>query len=310
MKEISKMNTKSWLLLLLLSFLWGGSFFFVEIALTALPIFTIVFLRVFIGAIILLIFVLLTGREVPKDLKIWLHLFVMGFLNNVIPFCMIVSGQQFISSGFASILNATTPFFTVIVAHFLTRDEKINPGKVFGVILGFSGVFILIGFEPLQKGSNEIFGIFAILMAAISYSFAGIWGRRFKSLKIDPVVTSTGQLISSSLVLLPIMLLVDQPWNLSVPAINIWGAILGIALFSTALAYIIFFKILSSSGATNVMLVTLLVPISAILLGVFVLSEKFELQYLIGMAVISIGLAFIDGRLINRLKGKIRKISI
>ncbi len=304
MKEISKMNTKSWLLLLLLSFLWGGSFFFVEIALSALPIFTIVFLRVFIGAIILLVFLVVTGREIPKDKKVWLNLFVMGFLNNVIPFCMIVRGQQFISSGFASILNATTPFFTVIVAHFLTKDEKIDIRKILGVLFGFLGVFILIGFEPLKKGSNEIFGIMSILIAAISYSFAGIWGRRFRTLKVDPVVTSTGQLISSSFVLFPIMLIVDQPWNLSMPALNIWGAIIGIALFSTSLAYIIFFKILSSSGATNVMLVTFLIPISAILLGVFILSEKFEIQYLIGMVVIGIGLVFIDGRLIQRIKGK------
>jgi len=217
---------------------------------------------------------------------------------------MIVSGQQFISGGFASILNATTPFFTVLIAHFMTKDEKINIGKVFGVIFGFIGVFILIGFESLKNESNEIFGIIAILIAANSYAFAGVWGRRFKSLKIDPVVTSTGQLMSSSFVLLPIMLIVDQPWNLSMPTFNVLGAILGIALFSTSLAYIVFFKILSSSGATNVMLVTFLIPISAILLGVFILSEKFEIQYLIGMLVIGIGLIFIDGRLIRRIKGK------
>lgn len=303
MKEITKMNRKSWFLLLLLSFLWGGSFFFVEIALTALPIFTIVFLRVFLGALILLFFIFLSGREIPRSKKIWINLFVMGVLNNVIPFCMIVSGQQYISGGFASILNGTTPFFTVVVAHFLTRDEKINKGKILGVISGFLGVLILIGFESLQKGSNEIIGILAVLTAAISYSFAGIWGRRFKSLEIDPVVTSTGQLISSSLVLFPVMLIVDQPWKLSMPPANVWVAIGGIALFSTSLAYIIFFKILSSSGATNVMLVTFLVPISAILLGIFVLSEKFEIQYFAGMALIAIGLIFIDGRLIHKIKG-------
>ena len=162
MNEISMMNRKSWLMLFVLSILWGGSLFFVEIALTALPIFTIVFLRVFIGALILLGFLIVTGKTLPTNRRIWLNLFVMGILNNVIPFCMIVSGQQFISGGFASILNATTPFFTVIVAHLFTNDEKISLGKVSGVILGFLGVMILIGFDPLMKGSNKILGIVAI----------------------------------------------------------------------------------------------------------------------------------------------------
>jgi drug/metabolite transporter (DMT)-like permease len=304
MKEISNMNINSWLLLLLLSFLWGGSFFFIEIALTGLPIFTIVFLRVFIGTTILFAFLLITGKKIPKSKRIWLNFLVMGLLNNVIPFCLIVSGQRFISGGFASILNATTPFFTVIVAQFLTKDEKMNVGKAVGVIFGFFGVLILIGFESLLIGSNKLFGIIAVLIAAISYAFAGIWGRRFKSLNIDPVVTATGQLISSSFVLLPIMLTVNKPWNLPMPGLTVWGSVFGIALFSTALAYIIYFKILSTSGATNVLLVTFLLPISAILLGVFILSEQFYIQHLFGMIVIGIGLVFIDGRLLQRIRGQ------
>lgn len=295
------MNSKNWLRLLLLSILWGGSFFFVEVALTGLPIFTIVFLRVFIGAGILLAFILIRGHKIPKGKKIWLDFLVMGILNNAIPFCMIVSGQQFISGGFASLLNATTPFFTVATAHFLTKDEKVTFGKTTGVALGITGVAVLIGLETLTGSSNKFIGIMAVLTAAISYSFAGIWGRRFKSYNIEPVVPAAGQLICSSVLLLPVMLIVDAPWSLELPGMQVWTAVFGMALFSTALAYILYFRILSSSGATNVLLVTFLIPVNAILLGVFILSEVFKAQYLIGIFLIGLGLISIDGRLIMKI---------
>jgi len=298
------MDSKNWLRLLLLSLLWGGSFFFVEVALTALPIFTIVFLRVFFGAVILLLIILISGRKLPGGKKIWLDFLVMGTLNNVIPFCMIVSGQRYISGGFASILNATTPFFTVVVAHILTKDEKLNAGKIAGVVLGIAGVSILMGFETVLGESNKLIGIIAVLCAAVSYAFAGIWGRRFKTYGITPLAPAAGQLICSAVLLFPIVIIVDRPWTLDFPELNIWVAVLGIALFSTALAYILYFKILASSGATNVLLVTFLVPVSAILLGVFILSEVFKVQFLLGMIIIGLGLIAIDGRLIQRIGRK------
>ncbi len=288
------MNMNNWLLLLLLSFLWGGSFFFVEVALTELPIFTIVFLRVSMGAAILFVFILMTNRRIPRDRKMWFNFLVMGILNNVIPFCMITGGQQFISGGFASILISTTPFFGVVVAHLLTKDERINAGKILGVVLGLSGVSILIGFAPLRDGSNEFIGIIAVLGAALSYAFAGVWGKRFRSLGVDSVVIAAGQLICSTILLIPIMSIADKPWLLPVPSINVWGSVLGIALLSTSFAYIIYFKILSTSGATKVLLVTFLIPVSANLLGVLILSEEFHIQHLLGMFVIGIGLIVMD----------------
>lgn len=296
------MKKKDWLLLILLSILWGGSYFFVEIALTALPIFTIVFLRVFTAAILLLLFIFLSGRKLPKERKIWFTLFVMGILNNAIPFTMIVSGQQYINSGFASILIAATPFFTVTAAHFLTKDEKINISKITAVLFGILGVTVLIGFESLIWEANELKGIIFILIASLSYSTAGIWGKRFKSLDIDPVATATGQLICSSILLLPVMLISDKPWNLPFPPLEVWGAIIGIALFSTSIAYIVYFKILANYGATNVLLVTFLIPIVAVVLGILFLSEEFKVQYLLGMLIIGIGLLAIDGRLIQKIK--------
>lgn len=300
MSDISKMSIINWIQLIILSILWGGSFFFVEIALKELPIFTIVFFRVFIGFLILLLFVIFTGRKIVRDKKIWLSFLIMAILNNVIPFCMIVSGQRYISGGFASILNSVTPFITVIIAHFFTLDEKVTKSKIIGLIFGITGVATLIGYNPFKSQSIEVIGVFSILTASTSYACAGIFGRRFKKHKLDPVVTSTGQLFCSSIVLLPIMLLFNKPWTLQFPSFNTIGAILGIALFSTAIAYIIYFKILSNSGATNVLLVTFLVPISAVILGVLFLSEKFQMRQVLGMVIIGSGLIFIDGRLLKR----------
>ncbi|QEN08868.1 EamA family transporter [Oceanispirochaeta crateris] len=297
------MDKKNWLLLLLLSILWGGSYFFVAIALTGLPIFTIVFLRVFNGAALLVLFIFLTGRKLPGNGRTWLTLFIMGFFNNAIPFTMIVSGQQYVSSGFASILIAITPFLTVITAHLLTKDEKISSGKIVGIFLGILGVFILIGFESMQWGSKELLGSIFVLTATVSYSIASVWGKKFKSLNMDPVATAAGQLICSSLILLPLMLISDKPWQLPLPNIEVWGAIAGIALFSTAVAYIVYFQILRNSGATNVMLVTFLIPIIAVIMGVIFLSENFKIQYLYGMIMIGLGLVAIDGRLFQKIKG-------
>lgn len=294
------MSIKNWFLLIFLSMLWGGSFFFVEIALEELPIFVIVFFRVFIGFLFLFIFSLITKRKMVRDKNILLSFFIMGLINNVIPFSMIVSGQKYISGGLASILNSATPFITVIIAHFFTTDEKVSINKIVGLILGVFGVVILIGLNPLNIEGDELIGILSILTASTSYACAGIFGRKFKKYNLDPVVTSTGQLFSSSILLLPLMLFIDKPWNIKVLSGSSLGAILGIALFSTSIAYIIYFKILSSAGATNVLLVTFLVPVSAVLLGVLFLSEEFNLRQGLGMIIIGLGLLFIDGRVIKK----------
>ncbi len=296
------MNLTSWIQLITLSILWGGSFFFVKIALNDLPIFTIVFLRVALGSLLLLIFTTIKKKKLPNSKIIWFHFIVMGVLNNVIPFTLIVSAQKYIDSGFASILNATTPFFTIIIAHLFTKDESLSLKKVLGIIIGLSGVTILIGYKSIFSGKNELVGAIFMLIAALSYAFAGVWGKRFKSLKMDPIIISTGQLICSSVLLLPITLVVDKPWTLSLPSGQTWLAILGVALFSTSIAYIIYFKLLSSSGATNVLLVTLLIPVSALLLGVTILSEVFYIQYIYGIIIIGLGLVVLDGRILGRIK--------
>jgi len=295
------MSQYEWLLLVILSIVWGGSFFFVGVAVEVLPPLTIVALRVSLAALALLAVVHFTGLRMPTNPKIWIAFILMGILNNVIPFTLIVWGQTHIASGLASILNATTPLFTIVAAHFLTKDEKMTTRKLTGVIIGFAGVVIMLGHEALAGLGDSVFAKLAVLGAAISYSLAGIFGRRFAQSGIKPVVTATGQVTASSILLIPLAVFYDKPLTLPMPGFDIWFAIIGLALISTAFAYILYFRILSTAGATNLLLVTLLIPVSAILLGTAVLGEQLELKHMLGMGLISIGLLSIDGRAVQLL---------
>ncbi len=305
------MGPREWALLIILSILWGGSFFFAEVALEALPPLSVVFARVAIGALALLVLVHAAGLRLPRELRLWRAFFVMGALNNLIPFSLIVWGQTAITGGLAAILNATTPLFTVVLAHMLTRDERLTLAKLAGVVIGCLGVAVMIGPEVLGGLGIGGLGIavlaqLAVLAAALSYAFAGIYGRRFRD--TPPLVTATGQVTASTILLCPLALMVDQPWTLAVPGPAVtWavlGALLGLGLLSTAAAYVIYFRILASAGATNLLLVTFLIPVSAILLGVMVLSEQLTAAQLAGMGLIAIGLAAIDGRVLRWFGGE------
>ena len=299
------MSQYEWMLLIILSIVWGGSFFFVGVAVEALPPLTIVALRVSLAAFALLAIVYFTGLRMPINPKIWVAFIFMGILNNVIPFTLIVWGQTHIASGLASILNATTPLFTIVAAHFLTKDEKMTSNKIVGVIIGFTGVVIMLGHEALGGLGESVIAQLAILGAAISYSLAGIFGRRFAQAGIKPVITATGQVTASSLLLIPLAISYDKPFTLPMPGLEIWFAVVGLALISTAFAYILYFRILSTAGATNLLLVTLLIPVSAILLGTAILGEQLELKHFLGMGLISIGLLSIDGRAPQLITGSL-----
>lgn len=296
------MSTFAWALLVALSLLWGGSFFFVGVAVQELPTFTVVVARVALAAVILLTFMRLSGIPIPTSRSIWLAFFGMGFLNNAIPFTLIVWGQSYIASGVASILNATTPVFGVVLAHFLTSDEKVTGGKATGVLLGLLGVAAMIGGEAISDLGNDVLAQCAILAAAISYGFAGIFGRRFKRMGVAPVATAMGQVTASSVLLIPVMLVVDRPWMLPMPGVDTILSLIGVAVLSTAMAYVLYFKILEIAGATNLLLVTLLIPVSAIALGILFLGEVLALRHIVGMALIGSGLVAIDGRLWRRLR--------
>jgi len=293
----TRMGPLEWTLLLTLSVLWGGSFFFAEVALEALPPLSVVFARVAIGALALLALVRAAGLRLPREPALWRAFFAMGALNNVIPFSLIVWGQTAITGGLAAILNATTPLFTVLLAHRLTRDERLTPAKLAGCLIGFLGVAVMIGPEALGGLGVAVLAQLAVLGAALSYACAGIYGRRFRN--TPPLITAAGQVTASSLLLCPLALAVDQPWALSMPGPQTLAALLGLGLLSTAAAYVIYFRILATAGATNLLLVTFLIPVSAILLGVLLLSERVTAPQLAGMGLIALGLAAIDGRVLR-----------
>ena len=224
---------------------------------------------------------------------------VLGLLNNALPFVLYAYAQLRIESGLASILNATTPLWGVLVAHVFTRDERATPGKVAGVLLGFAGVAVMIGAGAGLGG--EAAAILMCLAATLSYAFAAIYARRFRALGIKPLTVATGQLVGASLLLLPFSVVLERPWDIAAPSLATWGAIAGFALICTSLAYWLYFRLLESAGATNALLVTFLIPVTAILLGALVLGEALDLRHYAGMALIALGLAAIDGRPFRRL---------
>jgi drug/metabolite transporter (DMT)-like permease len=292
------MKAGEWAMLLTLSVLWGGSFFFVGVAVTALPPLTIVVLRVGIAAMILNVAVRVMGIKMPRDAKSCAAFFSMGLLNNVIPFCLIAWGQTHIASGLAAILNATTPLLTVVVAHGLTDDEKMTGNRLVGVLVGLVGVVLVIGPAALHGLGTDVVAELAVLAAALLYAFAGIYGRRFRRMGITPIATATGQVSAAALTLLPGALWIDRPWELAPPGLAVCGAVIAMATFSTALGYILYFRILATAGATNLLLVTFLIPVSAITAGIVVLGEHLALRHFLGMALIGAALAVIDGRLL------------
>jgi drug/metabolite transporter (DMT)-like permease len=285
------MGAKTWALLAILSLLWGGSFLFVELALEGLPTLTVVWLRVAGAAGVLALWAALMGHGFAKGGAAWRALAVMGLLNNVLPFSLLVFAQGQIEAGLAAILNATTPLWTVLVAHVFTTDERITPAKALGIALGLGGVAVIAG-----GGAGQVVAIVACLGAALSYGLAGVWGRRFKAMGLAPPQVAFGMLASSSLILLPVWLVVERPWALAVPEAGVLWAVAALAILSTALAYLIFFRILASAGATFLSLVTLLIPPSALLLGIVVLGEALHLRHLAGMGLILLGLLAMDGR--------------
>lgn len=296
------MSATEWGMLIALSVLWGGSFFFNGVAVRELPTFTVVVGRVALAAVILVPVMHVMGVKIPASRRVWGAFMVMGLLNNVVPFSLFVWGQSQIASGVASILNATTPLFTVLVAHAFTSDEKLTAGKSTGVLIGFAGVTVMIAGDDLASLGGGFWGQLACVGGALSYAFAGVYGRRFGTMGISPLATAGGQIIASSLIMVPLMVIIDRPWTLPMPSLAAIGALIGIAALSTALAYILYFRILATAGATNLLLVTFLIPLSAIVLGIVVLGEVLEPRHLAGMALIAVGLAAIDGRLWPKIR--------
>ncbi|MEK9280253.1 DMT family transporter [Bradyrhizobium sp. ISRA442] len=289
----NRIDARDWSLLCVLSVLWGGSFFFNGAALRELPALTLVFLRVALGAIILLPLLRAQGIAFPNGFAGWRAFLAIGLLNNVAPFSLIVLGQTFIPSGLASILNATTPLFTVIVMA-AAGEEMLQMRRVAGVALGLVGVIVLRGWGADARAGQAL-GILLCLGGAFSYGLAALAARRLLK-DSPPLGTATFQLMASTFLMAIVVGAIEKPWRLPLPGVATWLAVLGLAGLSTALAYIVFFQILRRSGATNVMLVTLLIPVTAILLGWLVLGEPISAREIAGAMVIGSALLVIDGR--------------
>jgi drug/metabolite transporter (DMT)-like permease len=287
-------SATDWRLLILLSVLWGGAFYFAKVAVLEIPTLTLVFGRVAIAAAVLLVLTQLMRSPLPRDRETWQILGVMAVFNNVLPFTLIVWAQIHISVGLAAILNATSPLFGVFVAHALTADDKLSAGRVAGLIAGFVGVVLLIGPDLVGELGTHLWAQIACLFAACSYAFGAVYSRRLRGL--PPITVATGQLTMSALLLLPIVLAFDTPGIvMSVSHAALW-ALVALAVLSTAFAYLIYFRLIARAGATNALLVTFLIPVSAILLGMLLLSERLAPHQIAGMIAIFAGLAAIDGR--------------
>ena len=294
------MSTADWGIIMLLSLLWGGAFFLIELGLRGFPPNTLVFLRMALAVPPMLLILKVMGHRLPTDPKSWRQLFILGAINAAFPFILFFWGQTRIDSGLASILNATTPLWGVVTAHFLTRDEKATPARVIGVFLGLAGIIVMVGTEALGGISGSVLAQLACLAATLLYALAAVYGRTLSQSTMTPLVVATGQVVTAAIIMLPVILVLDQPWTLPTAGWDAWAGALGLAIPCTAIAYFFYFKLIDTAGASNAMLVAFIMPVVAIILGVVALGETVEPREMAGAILIALGLIAIDGRLLSR----------
>jgi drug/metabolite transporter (DMT)-like permease len=299
-----RMTAREWGLLAFLSLLWGGAFFMSAVALKEVTPVALAFLRVSLAALALGLASWTMDLRFPRRLAEWRAFAALALVGNAAPFVLLYWAQTQITGGLASILNAMTPVFTIILAHIATRDEKIDLRRFIGVLAAVAGVATIVGPSALDHG-GQLWPEIAVLAAACCYATASVYGKRFRA--YPPMTTSLAQLLVGSLLLLPLMLIEGPPFRGASPSMVTLACIVGLGLFSTALGFIIYFRILSRAGAANAALVTLLVPVSAILLGALILGDTLVARQYAGLALIAIGLLIIDGRLLAYLRARVSR---
>ena len=297
-----EMTAGEWGILLILAVSWGGAFMFIGVAVRHVDPLTYVWLRLTIASAAMFLFLKIKGERLGLPRPVWGSILLLALLNNALPFTLFGWGQTHIASGLASILNATTPIWGVLVAHVFTQDEKMTPRKIAGVLFGFAGVATMIGPTLLANVGTDAMAQLACIAAALSYAFAAVWARRFRRMGLSPMSVTTGQLTAGALMMLPLAMLFGQPWTQPLPPLTAWAAIVTLALMSTAFGYVLYFRLIGTAGATNALLVTLLVPPFAIFFGSVLLDEVLAPQDFAGLALIALGLAMIDGRILKRLR--------
>ena len=297
------MNNKTWLLVILLGFIWGSSFLFTEILLNYINPVLIVFFRVSLASIILIIYVFFfTNLKFNFSKEILLTFFTMGLLNNIIPFLLIAFAQETITGGLASILNANTSFFTIFLASLFLKDEKLTSYRLLGILIGIIGVVVIVGFENLSELKNYNFGIVLMLFSCLSYSFAGIFAKT-KLTNIHPTISATGMLSMSTIILFPFIIIYNGNELININSTVLYYSCM-FAFICSVLAYLLYFKILETNGAGNLLICTIIIPPSSILLNAFFINEIIKIYELIGLIIITLGLIILDGRIINYIKNR------
>lgn len=297
-----QMKASEWNNLLLLGLIWGGAFFFIDLAVAEVAPLTFVWIRLTIAAAVLWLYLWARGQLPRLPFAAIGAMLVLALLNNALPFTLFAWSQTHIDGGLSSILNATSPIWTVLIAHFALSDERMTPAKVSGVLFGLAGVIVMIGPDLLTELGSHALAQLAGLGGAFSYSLAAIWARRFRAMKIAPVTVAAWQLAAAAAMMAPVALITDRPWNAAMPSLTAWAAILALAIVCSAFAYILYFRIIERAGATNALLVTLLTPPIAIGLAAVFLGEQLGSQHFAGLAMIALGLGAIDGRVVSALR--------
>ncbi len=285
-----------YLLLLAISAIWGSSFMFIKLAVADIPPMTLVAARLGLAALGLLLFLLATGRRLPRDWAVWRGFLVVAVVGNVAPFFLINWGEVTIDSGLAAILLATMPLATVVLAHAFTRDERLTPMTGLGMAVGFGGIVVLVGPEALAGFGREVVSQLAIVGAACGYAVSGVFVRRSRLVALPPAVTATGVLVTAALVAVPLALVVDRPWDLPAPGADSLWSVVVLALLCTSFAYLILFRLLATTGATFVSLLNYMAPVFGVFWGALLLSEPLRLDALGALGLILLGLALAQTR--------------
>jgi drug/metabolite transporter (DMT)-like permease len=294
------MTGRHWAILIALAAIWGSAFLFIHVAVRTWPPLTYVALRMMIAAVALALFMLVRRESLRLSGKLIAPLAIIAILNNLLPFALFGWAQTQIASSLAAILNATSPMWAALLAHAATRDEPLTPLRLLGISIGIGGVAVMLSDQLIGGKLGSMAAQLACLIAAFSYAVAGVYARRFRRLAIKPMQVAYGQLSVGALVMVPVALFVDGPAGWSVPSLEATGSILALGVLCSSFAYILYFRLIEEAGATNALLVTILVPPFAILIGWAALSETLGFAELVGLVLIAIGLAAIDGRLFQR----------
>ncbi len=299
------MSNKAWYFLLSLSFIWGGSFYFIGEGVKLVPPLTLVWYRIFFAGLTLYLVIWWTRGVLPKQLEFWIKVSIMAGLNNIVPFTLIAWGQKTISGGLAAILNSNTAFAAVFIAAVFVSSEKLDIRRVIGTLVGILGVILVIGLDVLNEITLTSLSQLAVLLASVSYALASVWGQTQLSV-YEPKEIACGTLLVGSVIIAPFVLFVDGVPELTVFKLKLILIIFGLSIVGTALAYVVYFRILELAGASNLMLVTVIVPVFAILIDAVLLGKWISMQTFAGFVVISFGLLLIDGRIFWTIAKKLK----